>query len=432
MPVEFLHLADVHLGYQQYGHSERWADFGRAFQAALDYAVQHQMGLVLISGDLLHQSAIEPRTLLQALTGLDHLRQHDIPAVAIAGNHDLARTRNGGRDAGRDRASWLDFLAARGYLYLLRPQFTDAGLNLLPWDGQTGAYVDLAGLRVYGLPYLGAATRRVLEQLPPALAAQDQDDARFTVLLGHFGLEGELPGLPGGLPYSVMAALREHVDYLALGHWHKPFQRDDWIYNPGSLETCAMNERRWPGGFYHVTVDCQQEPRHVARHVPGRRRPLHRLVFPVDDYPSPQRLYAGLQAYLMTAHSALWTGGELAPVVEVSLEGSLAFDRCALDLDRVSQVIDEVVAPLLARPRNNTLAPTLELAPGEHWPRTELEHHVLADLVRRDGRHRDQVEAWVRLTSAVKQMALVGSPPEAIAAALRQRLTELDEEGPCA
>lgn len=45
MQVGFLHLADVHLGYQQYGSTKRFNDSGRAFLAAVDYAVEQEVDL---------------------------------------------------------------------------------------------------------------------------------------------------------------------------------------------------------------------------------------------------------------------------------------------------------------------------------------------------------------------------------------------------
>lgn len=419
MQVEFLHIADAHLGYQQYGHPERFNDFGRAFLATVDYAVEHQVDFVLISGDLFHKSAIDPPTLLQAVNGLDRLRQAGIPVVAVMGNHDRARY--------RDRHSWLDFLAECGYLFLLKPTFEETSVRLPPCSGSEGAYVDINGVRIYGLPYLGASTRKVLEDLPKALAKQSMEKIEFTVLMGHFGLEGEMPGVPGGLPHNEVAPLREFVDYLALGHWHKPFEREGWIYNPGSLETCAMDERRWHGGFYHVTVNTRGNPKHIARHIKSHRRPFHRLVFPVDEYTTPEALYDGLRVRLEEERPMMRLS-DLAPVVEVSLEGVLAFDRSALDMEHVRTLIEETISPLIARPRNNTRSTEFEISSEEHPTRAELERQVLRDLIQRDSRYRGQAERWANLASEVKAMALTGSPPEAIVATMRQQIAEMSEE----
>lgn len=419
MRCEFLHLSDVHLGYQQYGHPERFNDFGRAFLSAVEYAVEHQVGFVLISGDLFHKSAIDPPTLLQAVFGLDRMRQAGIPVVAVMGNHDRPRY--------RDRYSWLDFLAERDYLLLLKPAFAETGIDLVPCEGSEGGYVDTDGVRIYGLPYLGSSTRKVLEELPEALAKQDMEEIEFTVLMGHFGLEGEMPGVPGGLPHNHVAPLTEFVDYLALGHWHKPFEREGWIYNPGSLETCAMDECRWHGGFYHVAVDTEREPKHTAKHIKSRRRPFHRLVFSVDQYATPEALYDALRIHLEEEGVAM-RSSDLDPVVELSLQGVLAFDRSALDMEHVRELIETIVSPLIARPRNNTHSTEFEVSSEERLSRAELERQVLQELVRRDSRYRSQAERWAGLVGEVKTMALTGSPPEAIMVTMRQRLAEMSEE----
>ena len=418
MHADFLHLSDVHLGYQQYGHPERFNDFGRAFLASVDYAVEHQVDFVLISGDLFHKSAIDPPTLLQAVDGLHSLGQSGIPVVAVAGNHDRARY--------RDRISWLDFLCERGYLCLLTPVFEETRICLLPWDGSQGTYVDLGGVRVYGIPYLGASIRPVLADLPRALAGTKREGIEYTVVMGHFGLEGEMPGVPGGLPHGEVVPLKRYVDYLALGHWHKPLEREGWIYNPGSLETCAMDERRFRGGFYHVKVDTGREPKHTVKHIRSRRRPFYRLPFPVDEYTTPQALYDGLRARLEKEAWAM-RSSDLAPVVEVSLEGVLAFDRNALDTDHVRQLIDDFVSPLVTRLKNYTRPTEFELPPGERLSRPELERQVLQDLIRRDSRYRDQAQLWADLSGEVKRMVLMGGSPQAIVATIRQRIADMSE-----
>jgi len=416
MRCQFLHLADVHLGYQQYGLKERFNDFGRAFEAAVDYALEKAVDFVLITGDLFHKSAVDPPTLLQAVNNLDRLRQAGIPVLAVEGNHDRARYRYG--------YSWLDFLAEQGYLALLSPLFEEKGMALPPWDGSEGAYMDIGKVRIYGLPYLGASIRPVLAELPGALAASRDDHVEFTVLMAHFGLEGEIPGAVGGLAQSEIAPLREHVDYLALGHWHKPFQRQGWVYNPGSLETCSVDECHWQGGFYHVTVDTGRNPNHTALHVKSLRRPFYRWRFAVDEYPTPQALHRGLKDWL-EARSRDMPQPERAPIVELGLEGILAFDRNDLDLDHIRGLVREVLSPLHVRIRNDTRPVEFEITPGQRLGRAELERCVLRELVMRDARYRGQADAWASLMSELKRMVLAGSEPESIVETLRQRLREM-------
>ncbi len=412
MPITFLHLADVHLGYQQYQSDERLKDFSRVFRQAIDDAIVRQVDFVLIAGDLFHKAAINPATLLQAKRPLDTLRQAGIPAIAITGNHDA--TRYG------QRFSWLDYLAADDCLTLLKPTFTDTGqLDLTPGNG---SYIDRHGVRVIGLNYLGASTPSVLTDLPDSLDTLPKD-VDFTVLMAHFGLEGEVPNLNGAISHSTLAPLKSHIDYLALGHVHKPVVRDGWIYNPGSLEACGMDERLWAGGWYHVTINGDG---HTADHYKSKRRPLHRLKIEVDGYSTPTALYDAVRAEL-TAHQPAMKLSGLAPVVQVWLDGVLAFDRHDLDTRFIEIMIEEVIQPLKALVRNNTRATEYEVKLDERLDRTGLEQQVLTDLIIRDERYRPQATQWAQLMVEIKKMVLLENEPTDIANAIARRMSALVE-----
>ena len=113
MKCKFLHLSDVHLGYQQYNCKERFNDFGRAFLHIVDRAISERVDFVVLAGDLFQKRAIDPPTLLQAIEGLSRLKGAGIPVAAVEGNHERAHY--------RDVFSWMDFLADRGYFALLNP-----------------------------------------------------------------------------------------------------------------------------------------------------------------------------------------------------------------------------------------------------------------------------------------------------------------------
>ncbi len=413
----FLHMADAHLGYQQYQSEERLKDFSRAFRQAIDDAIAKKVDFVLIAGDLFHKASINPITLLQAKRPLDQLRQANIPAIAIKGNHDSVRYGY--------QFSWLHYLEADACLTVLDP-ITPNGFELNPVNGARGGYIDLKGVRIIGLPYIGASTEPYLLDLPTALQQLPQDNIGFTVLMGHFGLEGEVPGLNGAINHNVIAPLRKHINYLALGHVHKPIERDGWVYNPGSLEACGMDERDWAGGWYHVTVDTASST-HEAKHIKSKRRPLHRLKIEVDRFDKPSTLYDAVRAELEAYKQAL-TIGPMKPVVQVWLEGVLAFDRHDLDTRYIEQILVEVIDPLKALVRNNTRATEYEVAPDEYLDRAELEQHVFTDLIIRDSRYRSQAEVWAKLMHEVKVMSLADSPPAAIVEAISKQMSLLEAE----
>jgi exonuclease SbcD len=438
MRARFVHTADNHLGYEQYGVKERFNDFARAFLAVVEDAIARRADFFVIAGDLFNKRAIDARTLIQAQEGLRHLKEAGIPAVAIEGNHD--------RSYYRDGVSWLQFLCWEGLLVLLDPVFKDGAPLMEPWDPATmrGTYVDLmeGTLRVYGLPWYGAGTARVMEQLARALertrSAEEEAGVRYRVLLLHTGLDGMLPQLHGLPTRQQFEPLRGLVDYIALGHVHKPYEVDNWLFNPGSTETWGAEESAWERGYYSVEVDTDAadgEPAHHAQHLINPRRAFHRLAFRVDGVPEPSALYDRFEVFCRRQAEEHRAEDESAlrggPVVDVALTGVLAFDSSAIDRGRLEECVTRYFRPLVVRVHDVTRDTDYALdADGEADGRDrttwhQLELKVFQDLLRRDARFVPEAGRWAVMLAELKQMALGGEEPAEIAAKLREARTRL-------
>lgn len=285
-----LHVADIHLGNLQYHLNERYNDFAVAFNGIVDDAVQRRVDAVLVAGDVFHKRSIDAQTLFQARETFIRLRQAGIPAIVIEGNHDKAFYRD-------SNVSWLNFLAWSGDIILLAPTQGEEGIRFAPWSperGEGGCFdIPDTGIRVYGVPWFGGATVLMMQRAAEALrAARDEEDAagvRFRVLMLHTGVEGEVPALHGLPRREQFAPLRDAVEYVALGHVHKPYHHDNWLFNPGSIETVSAEEAEWKRGYYIVEIDLDGTPRFHAQHVLNRQRPFLRWTFPVDGATSPKR-----------------------------------------------------------------------------------------------------------------------------------------------
>jgi DNA repair protein SbcD/Mre11 len=425
MGVRFIHAADIHLGYEQYNCEERCFDFALAFQRLTDQALAQRVQFLILAGDLFNKHAINPRTLLQATRQLQRLHADGIPVIAVQGNHEQPHY--------HERYSWLDYLAHQDLLTLLSITYQDGKPSLVPWDlaRHTGSYVDLpGGIRIVGSSYVGASTSRLVEDLAPALSALPGSRPAYTILVLHAGLEGILPGVSGGLTRAQLNPLRDHVDYLALGHIHKPFEQDDWIYNPGSLETNSVDEAAWEErGYYLVECDPSKGRDHCARKVVSPRRPFLRLELEVDPYPTPDALYQAFGSKL--THQGRALDGPQQPVVHVRLSGVLSFAHSDLDTGRL-----ESIASLALNPIGQVEMHDEVTAPGElptlpeGLSRAELERRVLSDLVESDLRCRGQGAQWAEMVLQLKQMALGRSTPERIVAELRAFQATLGEEQP--
>jgi exonuclease SbcD len=430
MKARFLHFADCHLGYWQYNNRERYNDFGRAFLQVVDVARTERVDFVLLAGDLFHKRSIEALTLNQAMIGLERLKEAGIPCIAVEGNHELAYH--------DERLGWVAMLAMRQLLVLLNPEFRDGEPRLAPYTSRRGSYFDpVPGLRVHGLRYMGAVTAKVVERYAAALADQPKDGIEYSIFLTHAGVEGVLPD-QGGLSLREWSVLRPHVDYLALGHIHKPYEFDGWIYNPGSLEACAITEIAWPErGYYLVEVDterprAQEESKHTATLHANPRRTFHRLTVKVDLLDTPAALLEHCRE-LFIRKARDWRLHQLPeqarPVVEVQLQGVLAFERSALDLTALEQLLVEILNPLLPLVKNLTQSADRAIEIREGMSRAELERHVVNSLLQQDGRFRQQSERWADVALLLKNMALSDASAEAIVDELAAQMDRIQTRG---
>jgi len=245
----FLHVADVHLGFDRYDNSVRTKDFYLAFEDALEkYAIGQQVDFVLIAGDLFEHRMIQPNILNQAQLCLQLLKDANIPVLAIEGNHD-------NRPYGT-KSSWLRYLASWDLLILLEPGNPSAGEAFYePWhpEHKQGGYIDLAcGVRVLGSYWYGASAPKAIAQLAASIQ-QLPPPPDYTIMLFHHGLEGQIARYEGALRYNDLLPLKQAgVDYLALGHIHKSYVEAGWIFNPGSIEANSVQESAYEIGRAHV------------------------------------------------------------------------------------------------------------------------------------------------------------------------------------
>jgi DNA repair exonuclease len=438
MRASFMHIADTHLGYEQYGVRERFNDFTHAFWDIIEEALNRKIDFMIVAGDLFNKRAIDALTLIHAIEGFRKLHDRGIPVIAIEGNHD--------RSYYRDGISWLQFLCYQGYIKLLAPVMQEGIPQLTPWDAKTmlGSYIDLLDgrLRVYGLPWQGAATTRSLEGFAQTLkAAADtpvEQGIEYRLLMMHTGIDGYVPRVQGLPPLAQFQPLRDSIDYLALGHVHKPYERDGWIYNPGSPETCSAEEVQWTDrGYYYVEIDTDEPERiidserkervHHAQRLANKRRSFVRHNLRVDGLQEPDLLYARLEEYCRRESPAY---KDLQPVVLVHIVGTLLFDVGVLDIPRMEEMVRGFFAPLYVRIENATNDQDyvgddsdLDGHDRTHWH--ELEHRIFAELVGQDSRYFPAREQWSTVISELKSSALHKDDPEQIAQFLREKRKNL-------
>ena len=234
----FVHAADLHLGYSQYGLETRREDFDKAFQELVDKTIELKPDFMIIAGDLFHHARPSNVTLESAIKNFSRLREAGIPVLTVDGSHDSAPNVITG--------TILNPLDSAGLIYYL-PRHEGAC-----WRKPDCCYV-------YGVPNF--RTRRKTEESLPVFMEQKkpmQDPSVFNIFVLHMALD--LPSVKP--PYIEAEAppelIPEGFNYYAAGHVHtiykEKFKTGLLVYS-GCTETVNYDEAKNEKGFYHVQVD---------------------------------------------------------------------------------------------------------------------------------------------------------------------------------
>ena len=405
--ARFLHLADIHLGFDRYDNKERTKDFFLALQDALQrYAIEAEVDFVIIVGDLFEHRTIQPAILNQAQICLQMLSDTGIPVIAIEGNHD-------NRPYGT-KTSWLRYLAEWYDLILLEPGNPAHGEPLYaPWDPTTkqGGYIDLdCGVRVLGSYWYGSAAPQAIVQLAEAIQQLPASTAH-SVLLFHHGLEGQIARYQGALRYKDLLPLKQAgIDYLALGHIHKHYTEQGWIFNPGSLEANSVEESSYQRGVYLVTCDAEGINAELKQDY--YQRSIVRLKLTARGQESVEEIIAAAHT---TVEAAIQTGKlepALTPIVELRLDGQVGFDRLDLDIRKLQQELQQLSQALIFLLRYDADAVEYASPIAEEANRLQIEREVFTDLLAAHNSYKKRAESLAKGLIDLKQHHMEGRSDE--------------------
>ena len=418
--ARFLHIADIHLGYDRYNNWERTKDFFYTLRdVILRHAIAAEVDCVVIAGDLFEHRNIRPAVLNQAQIVLRDLKTAGIPAIAIEGNHD-------NRPYGT-KTGWLQYLVGQGDLILLEPDLTQPEGAFQPWDDRRkrGGYIDLdCGLRVLGSAWYGAtapqAIARLAEEvqtLPPLVGS--------TIMLFHHGLEGQIARYAGALRYTDLLPLRQAgVDYLALGHIHKNYTAENWIYNPGSLEANSVEEADYQRGAYlvEVTADGLQ----ATLQQDYRQRSTVRLSVTLTGQEAVAVVEEQAEAVIQTAIANGKLDPETQPIVELRLRGTVGFDRLELDTRALQAQLQTQSNALVFLLKYEVEEKGYESPLQPDASRSEIEQEVFTDLLNAHQTYAKRAEQLALGLMDFKERQLRHEPDEALYAFMDTLLNEPD------
>jgi len=218
MALRFLHAADLHLDtpFTARGrYPEHVAAVLRdasltAFGALVEAALAHEVGFVVIAGDVYDGAERGVRAQLRFRDGLEQLSDAGIRSFVAHGNHDPVD---------------------EGWSAIARfPELVE----VFPAGEVASHAFEVAGqaVTVHGISY---GTAKVSENLSQRFRAPTTPGLHVGVLHANVGSD---PAHEAYSPCSVAELCAVGLDYWALGHIHarRVLHRDPWIVYPGNLQ----------------------------------------------------------------------------------------------------------------------------------------------------------------------------------------------------
>ncbi|MBI4295476.1 MAG: exonuclease SbcCD subunit D [Chloroflexi bacterium] len=267
--MKIIHLADLHLGVENYGHlnpesglSTRLEDFLRAFDRVVDYALENEVDLVIFCGDA-YKSREPTQTQQRELAKrINRLATNDIPVFLLTGNHDLPNA------IGRATALEIfDTLAVRNVYVSNKPQVhritTRSGVvqvASLPWLRRS-ALLSREETKDLDFERINQKLQQVLTDIISAQVAQLAPGLP-AILAAHVWVAGAKVGSEKSMTIGQEHALllsniaNPAFDYVALGHIHRAqtLTKSPPVVYAGSLERVDFSEENDDKGFYVVEI----------------------------------------------------------------------------------------------------------------------------------------------------------------------------------
>jgi exonuclease SbcD len=258
--IKLLHFADAHIDMANYGRHDpetglplRVMDFLKSLDEILRTAIDEKVDLVIFAGDAYKDRSPAPTFQREWDQRIMQLSEAGIPTLLLTGNHDISPS------TGRAHAlQEFDSLSVPHVRVLSKPAFLKPedleGLPVqvlaLPWVSRSGmmANLDLSEMD------LNEIYNQLGERLSELVTnwLDDADPNLPIILAAHASVEGAQYGnermvmLGRDLVLPPALVKDDRLDYVALGHIHKPQNLNENahppVIYPGSIERVDFGE----------------------------------------------------------------------------------------------------------------------------------------------------------------------------------------------
>lgn len=314
--VRLLHLADLHIGMENYGRLEastgvnsRVVDFLRCLDEAASYALQNDVDLVVFAGDAYKTRNPNVTYQREFARRIKLLADAGIPVLLLVGNHD--------QPTAARRASSLDIFGTLGVPNVIVADVEDihrivtrrgvpVQVATVPYPGRSHLLTH-DGYRNLSLEALDGALRDLITENIHALAQRIHSIRQLepelpAILVAHLSVSGAQLGseqqvMVGSDVVILKSVLADPAfDYVALGHIHRHQDLNAGYHPPvvysGSLERIDFSEEQERKGF--VVADIAPGEAEY-RFVPVQARPFVTIRVQAEKGDPMRRILAEIE-----------------------------------------------------------------------------------------------------------------------------------------
>jgi exonuclease SbcD len=272
--MRLLHFADAHIDMANYGKHDpetglplRVLDFLKALDTIVDAAIDEKVDMVIFAGDAYKDRAPAPTFQREWGKRIIRLSRAKIPTLLLVGNHDLSPA------TGRAHAiQEFDTLEVPYIRVLQKPQFykpedlwgVPVQVIAMPWVSRSGlmASIEVSGTDAHEL--FSKIESRISELVEEWI--HEADKSLPLIFTAHASVEGAVFGaermvmLGSDLVLPTSLVKDNRLDYVALGHIHKPQNLNEGyhppVIYPGSIERVDFGEAMDDKFFIIADVSC--------------------------------------------------------------------------------------------------------------------------------------------------------------------------------
>lgn len=391
MTVRFLHTSDWHLGQFFHNH-DRDYEHTQFLSWLLNQIQDKQPHALLIAGDIfdvINPASSAQKQLYQFLADAHAIAPH-MQTLMIAGNHD-----SGYRI--EQVEPLLEKFNARtvGVVHKNSAGLLDLDRLLIPIYNEQKKVVawclalpflrpaEITGLNEHTTNNQSAIAY-IHQQLIAEAKARKSDDQAL-ILMSHAHMQGgetsdsERPIVIGNEEALSTALFDEVIDYVALGHLHKPQKvGQDHIRYSGSPIPLSFSERNYQHQIIEVTIDPTQENELRFKYNPiliprtldviRVRAELKELIDKIKSLPSGEIADLSARDFLEIEYTT-----DAPPPVELRQQIELALPKSCYRLLRISRVYQKTADDQQNESKIDLAPPTPESLFANIWSKQGYE-----------------------------------------------------------